>query len=210
MALTTTTLASACALLDKTISVTSATSFVAGARLIVDSNEVMFITKDYVSGTIIPVLRGQQGTKQQTHPITCNVTLVPAGDDRDYTAGSDAAPPLYLTKSDISYTATGAITVGTADFNRVRLNGTSVCAMTLAHPLKDQDGILVQIVGNGKAAHTVTFPTGGIGNAGAGYTVATFDASGCCNMLLVASNGFWQSTPSPLSGTLTAIDVAIA
>ena len=210
MALTTTTLASACALLDKTISVTSATSFVAGARLIVDSNEVMFITKEYVSGTTIPVLRGQQGTKQQTHPITCNVTLVPSGDDRDYTAGSDAAPPLYLTKSDISYTATGAITVGTADFNRVRLNGTSVCAMTLAHPLKDQDGILVQIVGNGKAAHTVTFPTGGIGNAGAGYTVATFDASGCCNMLLVASNGFWQSTPSPLSGTLTAIDVAIA
>jgi len=210
MALTTTTLASACALLDKTILVTSATSFVAGARLIVDSNEVMYVTKDYVSGTTVSVLRGQQGTLQQTHPITCNVVLVPAADVRSYAAGSDAAPPLYLTKSDISYTATGAITVGTADFNRVRLNGTAACVMTLAHPLKDQDGIMVQVIANGKAAHSVTVPSGGFGNAGAGYTVGTFDAGGLCSLFLTASNGFWVPTSSPMSGTLTAFDVAIA
>ena len=210
MALTTTTLASACALLDKSLTVTAATSFVAGARLIVDSNEVMFITKDYVSGTSIPVLRGQLGTKIQAHPVTCNVVLVPSGDDRDFTAGSDAAPALYLTKSDISYTATGAITVGTADFNRVRLNGTNACLMTLAHPLKDQDGIMLQIIGNGKAAHTVTVPTGGFGNAGSGYTVGTFDTGGLCSLFLTASNGFWVPTSSPMSGTLTAFDVAIA
>ena len=58
MALTTTTLSAAIGRDDKAITVASATGFAAGYIVLID-REVFQVTKDYSSGTTIPVIRGQ-------------------------------------------------------------------------------------------------------------------------------------------------------
>ena len=68
-----TTLSSAVASGDTVINVASATNLVAGQFLLVDG-EVMQITKSYVSGTAIPVLRGLDGGVNGAHPNKANVS----------------------------------------------------------------------------------------------------------------------------------------
>jgi hypothetical protein len=102
-----------------------------------------------------------------------------------------------------SYSAAGAITLPTPGTNMVAvLNGTSVLAMTLANPSTAQDGDLLLIVANGKAAHTVTY-TAGLGNGGAAFDVGTFSATLAMASLLVACGGFWVSV-GPTSATAMA------
>ena len=110
----------------------------------------------------------------------------------------------------LAYGAAGAISLPTPGSDMVAiLNGTSALAMTLANPGKDQDGDVIEIIGNGKAAHTVTY-TAGAGDAGTSYDVFTFDASGQCSVRFMAANERWVLCPSPISGTVTAVDVAVA
>ena len=81
--------------------------------------------------------------------------------------------------------------------------------MTLAAPTKDLDGSILYIIGDGKAAHTVTAAVGfGLGSTG--YTVGTFDTNAACSMMVMAMNASWTLLPSPLSGTLTGVDVAVS
>jgi hypothetical protein len=89
------------------------------------------------------------------------------------------------------------------------LNGTDALAMTLADPGVDNDGDVLSILGNGKAAHTVTY-TAGLGDAGSGYTVATFATGGQGCLSLSAAHASWVPLSSPLAGMLTAIDISIA
>jgi hypothetical protein len=210
MALTTTTLSSACGASDQSIVVASATGFAAGSLILIDG-EVLKVRKDYVSGTTIGVLRGLDGSKRAAHPVTANVTVGLA---------SDFALPVEQGFVDYavvgrgrqvsSYTAAGAIALPNPGSDALAiLNGTNAIAMTIANPTKDMDGSILIIVGNGKAAHTVTY-TAGLGNAGGGYDVGTFDTGGQCSVMLIAANAIWVPLPSPFSGTLTAIDVAIA
>lgn len=208
MALVTTTLSAACALKDKSVTVASATSVAAGRLLVVDG-EVMKVTKGYVTAsTTVPVLRGQNGTAQAAHVSGANATH---GDASDFQAVATAVdsnyPANYLTKSVTSYSASGAISFGNAFLNIAILNGTSALSMTLAVPTKDQDGTILIIVGNGIKNHVVT-PAGGVG--GGALTTATFEASGGrCSMSFIAANAIWVPLPSPMSGTLTSIDVAM-
>ena len=81
--------------------------------------------------------------------------------------------------------------------------------MTLANPSTAQDGDLLIVVGNGKAAHTITY-TAGLGNGGSGLDVLTFDTNALCSTAFIACGGYWVPFPSPLSGTLTGCDVAVA
>jgi hypothetical protein len=71
------------------------------------------------------------------------------------------------------------------------------------------DGCMLTIASNGKAAHTVTY-SAGLGNAGAGYTVATFTTGAQQVLALMALNGIWCQAQSQFSGTLTAILIALA
>jgi hypothetical protein len=210
MALATTTLSSAVAVTDNSIVVASAASIAVGRIIIVDG-EQMQVQKAWSSGTTIPVTRGIGGTVTAAHPITSNVTH---GDAADFTAPGPGNSPINWpnVRSRVvkSYTADGAITLPTDGTDMVALlNGTTQWDMTLAAPTKDLDGCVLTIIGNGKAAHTVTI-TAGIGNAGSGYTVLTFDTGGQCCVNLMAANGVWVPLPSPMSGTLTAVDVAVA
>lgn len=204
MALTTTTLSGAVAIDQNTISVASATGFVAGSFVRVD-DEIMEVAGDYVSGTTINVLRGREGTATTAHATGANAVV---GTGSDFAAAHPAVSVSYPIaargRQITSYSASGALTLPLPGNDAVALlNGTSVRAMTLAVPTKDMDGSELIIIGNGKAAHTVTLATA-IGNAGAGYTVLTFAAGGQVGVRFIAANGIWVAPGAPaFAGTAT-------
>lgn len=208
MALTTTTNSAAIAVNDVTIKVASATGFAKG-YLIKVGDEEMTQTAEAV-GTIIPVFRGVNGTYNKAHGVTSNVTVG---------AGSDFAnaDPTVVSSYPISgrarivksYGAAGAITLPTPGNDALAIiNGTGALAMTLANPTKDQDGDILTILANGKAAHTVTY-TAGFGDAGGSYDVVTFTASGVTGFSVIAANALWVLI-SPMTGTLTNCVPALA
>ena len=208
MALATTTLSSAVTVTDSEIVVASATSVAAGRIVLVDG-EFLQVLQSYVSGTTVGVTRGQNGTVTAAHAASANVTHGAAADFTVAAPGTANLKPGTIPFTTTSYSAAGAISFGAAQWTTAIINGTGALAMTLADPDSSQDGIILAIVANGKAAHTVTY-TAGLGDAGSGYDVGTFDGSGQCCMLLTAANSIWVPLPSPFSGTLSAIDVAIA
>lgn len=209
MAFAETTLSAACAVNDRFVSLTSATSIVAGRFLEIDG-EFMQVTKDYVSGTTPNVIRALNGTLRKAHVSGARVTHGEASDWSDPAPGTPVhIPPAGAGWERASYGAAGAITLPRAGAHMLAIiNGTAALAMTVAVPTKDMDGCRLLIVGNGKAAHTVTF-SGGLGAAGASYDVATFDANGQNAIEVVAANEVWVLL-TPMTGTLTAAVPAIA
>ena len=212
MALTRTTLSAACAAGDVTITVASATGFSAGYWLLIDQ-EVMQVGKGYVSGTVIPVGRGKQGTVASAHVTTAGV-VVGIGTDWDDPSAQTAVtyPIAGRARTLTSITATGSLTLPAAGSDAVViLNGTSVIALTVPVPTADMDGTLLYIASNGAAAHTVTF-TGGLSGAGSGYDVITVNAT--APVLLgpfMAVNQLWQqAVAAPMGGTVTNLIGSIA
>jgi hypothetical protein len=210
MALATTTLSSAVAVDDTSVVVASATSFDAGRLVLVD-HEVMQVAQNYTSGTTVDVLRGQNGTATTTHVITSNVSH---GDAADFSTpaaqeiiGYQASRATVVT----SITATGTLTLPKAGTDaRVILNGTSVIALTIPVPTKDMDGVLLTIVGNGAAAHTLTF-TGGLSGAGTSYDVVTTNSTAPIAFTAIACNGLWTSfVTTPMAGTVTNVTGTLA
>jgi hypothetical protein len=210
MALVRTTLASAVLIGDTTVNVTSATGFAAGSYFRIDQ-EIFRVGQGYTTGTAIPSSRGQDGTLAAAHPITSGVIV---GIGSDFTASAPQTVVNYPISGRgvtvASYTAAGAIAFPTDGTDaRVILNGTVALAMTLAVPTVDLDGSILTIVGNGKAAHTITV-AGGLGAAGAGYTVLTMIVGSQQCVQLIAANAVWVPCPNAMSGTLTNILVALA
>ncbi len=210
MAIVTTTLASAAGVNDSSIVVASAASMAPG-RIVICDGEQMEIAKPYTTGTTVPVLRGVGGTAVSAHPSGAMVTHGTADDfPAPGTGGYPINWPNVTTRQVKSYTADGAITLPSPGTDMVAiLNGTTQWDMTVAAPTNEIMGCKLYIVGNGKSAHTVTV-TGGLGTAGSGYTIGTYDTGGQCCMVLIAAGVSWILCPSPLSGTLTAIDVAVS
>ena len=209
MALTTTTISAAVAVNDTSITVTSATGFAAGSSVLIDQ-ELMKVAQSYVSGTTIPVLRGQDGTVTAAHKASANCSVGLASDFANPVATTSITYATVRGRTLTSYSAAGAIALPTAGADAVAvINGTNALAMTLANPTKDMDGSMLWIAGNGKAAHTVTY-TAGFGNGGSSYDVFTF-ASGANNgIALIALNGIWNLQQSLIGGTATAVTATIA
>lgn len=212
MALATTTLSSAVALNDIFIAVASATS-VAPGRIIICDGEQMTVVQSYVSGTSVGVLRGRGGTATKAHPSGANVVHGLATDFADPGVGGFPINwPNMRTRTTASYSASGAIALPAPGTDAVAvLNGTSTLTMTVAAPTKDMDGCILYILGNGKSASTVAFDaTNGLGNAGSGYDVITMQTAGQTCMPVIACNGFWLAMNAPITGTSTALSVAVA
>jgi hypothetical protein len=209
MALTQTALSAAVLATDTQIAVASATGFAAD-NLVRVNGEVMKVLSTYISGLFIPVLRGRNGTPTQAHAITSNVITGLAGDFADPAPGGPMTfLPTIRARTTRAYGLAGAIALPTPGSDMLAiLNGTSVLAMTLANPTKDMDGDQLFIIGNGKAAHTVTY-TAGLGAGGGALDVLTFAAGGQQCLVLMACNGTWVP-PSVLAGTLTNITVTAA
>lgn len=191
MALTTTTLNGAVVVDTNNITVASATGFASGNYLIVD-HEVMQVQQGYVSGTLIPVLRGRNGTATTAHPTAARVTTGLGSDFSSYEAQATTNWPITTPgrrRTSISVTGALPLPLGGDDLD-VFLNGTTIIAATLANPTNDMDGSRLTVIGNGKAAHTVTY-TAGFGNVGGTADVITFGANQAQALQMVAAGGFW-------------------
>lgn len=210
MALATTTLSSAVALLDKQIVVASATS-VAPLRLIRIDDEVMQVTKDYVSGTTVTVLRGLDGTRQTAHVTTANVVHGLASDFALAGAQTSGTYPTQRAVLIQSITATSTLTLPPAGTDlRVILNGTNAITLTVPVPTNDMDGCVLEIASNGVVAHVPTF-TGGFGGVGAGYTALTVAVGAKLYIRCIAVNGAWNIQSAPAwTGTVTKVTAGIA
>jgi hypothetical protein len=194
MALVHTTLSSAAAATDTSIVVALATGFSAG-YLVRIGDEMMRVTSAYVSGTTIPVVRGQEGTVVSAHAVTSGVVCGIASDWATSPGPQTAIqyPLAGKNRSVVTYGAAGAITLPTAGCDMVAvINGTSALAMTVAAPTKDLDGSILWIAGDGVAAHTVTF-AGGLSGASTSYDVLTVNATAPVLMgPFMAVNSLWQ------------------
>lgn len=212
MALATTTLSAAVGVSDTAIVVASATGIAAGMGCRLDQ-EVGQVAQNYVSGTIVPILRGQDGSVTAAHASGANVTFFLGSDES--TIGPQTAtqwPVAGWARTLTSYSASGAIALPTPGTDAIAiLNGTSTLAMTVAAPTKDMDGSFLYVASNGAAAHTVTF-TGGLSGAGTSYDVCTINSSApVCLAVAVAINGKWNSVVAvPLAGTVTNITATVA
>jgi hypothetical protein len=209
MAFTTTTLSAAVTTADREIKVASATGFAAGSFVKVDQ-ELMRVVQTYLSGTTIPVIRGVEATATAAHASGASASVGTALDLGLSVPQAHVSYPVSRHRTVTSYSAAGAITLPIPGNDAVAmLNGTGALAMTLANPTADMDGDILTVIGNGKAAHTITY-TAGLGNGGGGLDVLTFDTNALCCASVMACGGFWVPYPSPLSGTLTGVDVAVA
>ena len=210
MAVTQTTLSSAVTLEATTIKVAAATGFGKGKYIEIDG-ELLYQHSEASSSatTIIPVLRGYNGTVQAAHPSSAKVVVGSGYDDFPNAGGASASPsafPVQPNRPRHSYSASGALSP--VEGLHV-MNGTGALTMTLANPTALQDGAVMSICSNGKAAHTVTYDAG-LGNAGSGYTVVTFPSGGQTGLQLIALNAIWTPLNGPYAGTVTAIDLSVA
>ena len=157
MSLVHTTLSAATAVGDTSIVVTSATGFSAGYVVRV-GDEMMRVGGGYVSGTIIPVIRGQDGTLVSAHAVTTGV-VCGVGSDWATTNGAQVAvqyPLAGKTRRVSTYGAAGAISLPVAGTDEIAVINGTAHAMTLALPTKDLDGSILYIVGDTGAAHAIT------------------------------------------------------
>lgn len=212
MALTTTTLASACGATDSSIVVTSATGFAAGYFIKID-DEVMQVTKSYTSGsTTVPVLRGREQSVQSAHVTKAAVTVGVGTDWSNPAAGSLMGQAARIRPVIIqTYGATATMTLPPPGCDlRVILAGTAAITLTVPVPTRDLEGTQLVIVSDGAAAHIPTF-TGGVGGAGSGYDAFTFNSSGKLALVCYAAGGTWQMVSAPaVSGTVTNIIAGVA
>lgn len=210
MALAETTLSSAVSATDRSVVVASATSISPGRLLQIDG-EMFQVAQGYTSGTTVPVLRGRMGTAVVAHVASARVVH---GDAQDFvTPAGTAAPqaPAGEVWKRVSISATSTLTPPSPGENLlVVLNGTSVITLTVAVPTKDMDGCKMIIVGNGAAAHVLTF-TGGLSGAGSSYDAITVNATAPAAFQFIAVNELWYAICGPaISGTTTNIAGAIA
>lgn len=211
MALVSTTLASAYTAGDKQIVVASASGFAAGYTVRIDQ-EIFLVAGNYSSGTTVPVICGQAGSVNAAHASGATVV---AGTAADWSTPAPQTPVQYpiagRARTLTSYSADGAIALPTPGADAVAvLNGTVALAMTLAVPTKDMDGCRLDIVGNGKAAHTVA-PAAAFNDAGSNFdTLATFAAGGRQVLALIAINEKWCIYPSVAGGTLTNVTITFS
>ncbi len=209
MALTRTTLSAAVAVSDTSITVASATSIAAGVLVLIDQ-EMMEVIQSYTSGTTVGVTRGQNGSATAAHKTSAGVVH---GDASDFDAPAAQTVVSYqASRATVvsSISATSTLTLPDAGTDaRVILNGTSAIALTIPVPTKDMDGALLTIVGNGAAAHVLTF-TGGLSGAGSSYDVVTVNASAPVAITAIACNGLWNSfVATPMAGTVTNITATV-
>lgn len=191
------------------IVVASATGFSASNLILVDQ-EVMVVGKSYVSGTTIPVLRGQNGSVTAAHVASANVTTFLASDITSQGPQTVTQFPVAGKARVVTSVSATATIAGYPGQDAVFiLNGTTAIPITITAPTKDMDGSLLIVVGNGKAAHTVTV-SGGVGAGGTGVDVGTFATGAQISMPFIACNGVWTLLEGFVGGTVTALTVTWA
>lgn len=199
MAFTKTTLSAAVAIGDTTVLLASLTGLSAGNLIRIDGEFLKCVSVPSAATVPVPVLRGQEGSAQVAHVITASAVIgatpsnlvtadwgQPAAGAPSIAALSSARPRVI-----VSVTATPTTVAPTPGVDTiVILNSTSVINLTISAPASGSDGDRVTVIGNGKAAHTVTYTTG-LGAVGATADVATFAAGQQQGIEVMAAGVAW-------------------
>lgn len=213
MALTRTTLSSAVAVDDSSVVVASATGFAADRIFRIDQ-EFFIVQKNYATGTTIPARRGQMGSKTSTHVTTAGVVVGAALEDWDtpgpmVSVNNPTAGRARIIDSITADNSTVTHPYAGTDHTLI-LNGTSVINLTVPIPTVDMDGDELNIIGNGTAAHVITF-TGGIGGESTSYDIITANSGGPVAHKFVACNAVWLMYSQPaITGTVTNLVSGLA
>jgi hypothetical protein len=184
MALASTTLAGACDGNTNTISVTSATGFVAGSYVQVDS-EIMKIQN--VNSTQIGVFRGVQGSQAVAHTLYALVTVGTAAEFAAASGGGSG--PLKMKPRIYTYAVAGAITVAPG-LHRIGAGAAEIKAMTLAAPSLADDGMEITVESASAYAHTITYTAGFYGDTTSSDVVTTAAKVGA-SATFIAIGGRW-------------------
>lgn len=211
MALVTTTLNGAVGASQTFVVLTSATGLAAGMLILAD-DEVMKVTKDYVSGTTANVLRGQNGSVQKAHVTGAFATYGVPGDFGDPAPGAHGpAHSPIMSFYTASVTATSTLTLPPPkSIAFIGLNGTSAITLTIPVPTGDMDGTIMFLLANGVAQHVLTF-TSGLSGVGTGYTTVTGASAAKQSIMVVAYGGYWNAISAPVwTGTMTKLGGALA
>ena len=196
--MTRTTLSAAMAASDKQVTLASISGLAVGNIIQVDGEKMRVLSVPSAATLPVGVYRGVAGTNVVAHPTSAGAAF---GTPDEFTQTIDLARRRQVR----SYSAAGAIDLPTPGNDGVAIiNGTSALAMTLANPGADQDGDMLIIVANGKAAHTLTY-TAGLGNGGASFDVATFSASLAGGLVLVAAGGYWVAVGAGILNATAAV-----
>ena len=202
MALTRTTLSGAVAATDVEVLIASIAGLVVGSTLKCDSEQMRVLATGASAAVPVKVLRGVGGTGVAAHPVSAGVVF---GDPGDFVG----KPQMGGKGRDIvSYSAAGAVALPAAGRDMIAIiNGTNALALTIADPTKENDGDMLFVASNGKAAHTLTTTTG-YGDGGASYLKFTFAAGARNVVTLIAINERWVT--SLIGGTATAITTTVS
>jgi hypothetical protein len=191
MAVTTTTLASAKALNDRYIKLTSATG-IANKMLVRVDQEIMRVV-DITLTPVIGVVPGYYGSAAMPHGTLSPVAY---GIQSDFVQAFSINPQVEIVSAGFGIDGAitgpgGAGTVLVTD-TFVTLNKATAGAYTQAAPANDQTNVLT-FISETAAAHTVTFPASTLKNSGAATTIWTFTGttSGGC-LVIKADLGTWK------------------
>jgi|SRR6476660_220390 len=199
MALTATSLASACTRDDLILNVSSATGFAVGNFVRLDSELVGSVLA--INGAFITVRgRGSEGTAAVAHPA---LALVTTGLNSDLTnlppmpgQLTSFVPPVSPANPIVTVSVSGAITPPSTD-TTVVIDKAGVAAMTLAAPSLAVNGVKLTITSITAFAHTVT-ATGLFQTGTATVNLATFPAFAGSTLIVMAVQGKWVQIGSTL------------
>ena len=195
MALTVTSLASACTANDTKVTLTSATGCVVGSLIMADG-EFMLVT-DITTTPTVQVVRGYNNGAVSSSAVA-HAALAPVtfGLTSEFSQTSPLNGQVIVATS---YSANGTITNPTVN-TTIFIDKATACALTLTDPAADQTNTVI-IKSLTAAAHTVTYATGFYGDT-TSSDVATFAAKAGAGMTIVARNGKW--TPIALANVTLA------
>jgi hypothetical protein len=213
MAITTTTLTSACKADDVSIHVASATGITAPnfqtaggiTHLIIEQERMVCIAAP--NGTFIPVIRGQGGTVQVAH---ANSALVFIGSPTDFAQFVQILGSLMTSQQTQEGVTQNAVKLfGSADAVLSSVSGyyvimtAGVDAITLPTPVAGDEGNIIDIWSATAQAHTVTAATACF-EPGAAKTVCTFPAAIGAGIKLRVCNLVYHVLSSGGTGTNSA------
>jgi hypothetical protein len=186
MAVSKTTLSGAVAVTDTEVTLAAITGLAVSNNLVIDGETMRVLSVPAAATSPVGVFRGTKGSNVQTHVAGANVL---------YGVPSDFVSPArsYFPRREVvSYTVAGVIANPTPGVDRVAvLNGTTLAVMTMGNPAKENEGDMLIVVSNGKAAHTLTYTTTGIGGGGTATDLMTFSVVAQMSVLFIAVNELW-------------------
>lgn len=212
MALAFTTLSATITATDTKIVVASATSIAVG-RLILIDQEMMQVSKEWVSGTTVPVMRGIDGTKAIAHFLTAVISHGLASDFPNPQAQTVTSYPTVRATlvTSVTTTSTSLVLPPAGCDMRVVINLATAISLTIPVPTKEMDGTIITFVGSAIAVQHALIFTGGLNGGSSGYTTFTAAATGSTAFSVIACNALWFVLSAPAwTGTVTKLIGAVS